>query len=85
MEIFDKVSTILSELSGIENISPELKLQSELGLDSLRMVTLLMMLEESFALTLDESDMNPYDLFNVSDVINLIQKYTGGEHNEKND
>lgn len=84
MEIFDKVSVILSELSGIETICREHELQDELGLDSLQMVTLLMMLEETFQIILDESDMNPFDLTNVCHVVDLVEKYVGGENNEKN-
>ena len=84
MEIFDKVCVILSELSGIETICLEHELQSDLGLDSLQMVTLLMMLEENFQITLDESDMNPFDLVNVWQVVDLVEKYAGGENNEEN-
>lgn len=85
MEIFDKVCVILSELSGIETICLEHELQSDLGLDSLQMVTLLMMLEENFQITLDESDMNPFDLVNVWQVVDLVEKYAGGEDNEENE
>ena len=85
MEIFDKVCVILSELSGIETICLEHELQSDLGLDSLQMVTLLMMLEENFQITLDESDMNPFDLANVWQVVDLVEKYAGGENNEENE
>ena len=85
MELFDKVCVILSELSGIETICLEHELQSDLGLDSLQMVTLLMMLEENFQITLDESDMNPFDLVNVWQVVDLVEKYAGGEDNEENE
>ena len=85
MEIFDKVCVILSELSGMETICLEHELQSDLGLDSLQMVTLLMMLEENFQITLDESDMNPFDLANVWQVVDLVEKYAGGENNEENE
>ena len=85
MEIFDKVTVILSELSGMETIFLEQELQSDLGLDSLQMVTLLMMLEENFQITLDESDMNPFDLVNVWQVVDLVEKYVGGENNEENE
>ena len=84
MELFDKVCVILSELSGIETICLEHELQSDLGLDSLQMVTLLMMLEENFQITLDESDMNPFDLINVQHIVDLVEKYAGGENNEEN-
>ena len=85
MEIFDKVCVILSELSGIETICLEHELQSDLGLDSIQMVTLLMMLEENFQITLDESDMNPFDLVNVWQVVDLVEKYVGGENNDENE
>ena len=85
MEFFDKVFVILSELSGIETICLEHELQSDLGLDSLQMVTLLMMLEENFQITLDESDMNPFDLVNVWQIVDLVKKYAGGENNEENE
>ena len=83
MEFFDKVCVILSELSGIETICLEHELQSDLGLDSLQMVTLLMLLEENFQIVLDESDMNPFDLINVRNVVGLVEKYVGGDGNEE--
>lgn len=85
MEIFNKVCVILSELSGIETICLEHELLSDLGLDSLQMVTLLMMLEENFQITLDETDMNPFDLVNVWQVVDLVEKYVGGENNDENE
>lgn len=85
MKFFDKICAILSELSGIETICLEHELQSDLGLDSLQMVTILMMLEENFRITLDESDMNPFDLVNVCQVVDLVEKYAGGENNEENE
>lgn len=83
METFDKVTIILSELSGMDNICLEHNLRSDLALDSLQMVTLLMMLEENFQIVLDESDMNPFDLITVWHVVNLVEKYIGGESNEE--
>ena len=84
MEIFNGVTTILSELSGRETPHPEQELQGELGLDSLQLVTLLVMLEDAFEIVLDESDMNPFDLTTVSQVVELVEKYLGGKKNEKN-
>lgn len=85
MEVFDKVCKILSELCGAESISPEQELQKDLGLDSLQMVTLLVLLEGSFDITLNEVDMNPFDLVCVQHVVNLIEKYLDGDKNEKED
>ena len=85
MAIFDKVSAILSELSGVGKICLENELQADLGLDSLQMITLLMMLEENFQITLEESDMNPFDLINVENIVDLVKKYVGDECDEKNE
>ena len=82
MKLFDKVSLILSELSGIETICSEHELKSDLGLDSLQMVTLLILLEENFEIILDESDMNPFGLIKVCHVVKLIEKYIGGDNND---
>lgn len=82
MELFCKIASVLSELSGIEEICLGQELQRDLGLDSLQMVTLLMMLEETFLIVLDESDMNPFDLIYVWNVVDLVEKYVGGDENE---
>ena len=83
MNIFNKVTVILSELSGMETICLKHELQNDLGLDSLQMVTLLIMLEENFQIVLDESDMNPFDLINVWHIVDLVEKYIGGDDSEK--
>lgn len=82
MNTYEKVSKILQELSGIEKIGLEDHLQNDLGLDSLDLVTLLVSIEDSFEIELDESDMNPYDFETVENVINIINKYIG-ENYEK--
>jgi acyl carrier protein len=81
MNIEEKVKAILSELSGEDTIDNATALQEELALDSLMMVTLLMEIEDTFAIELDESDMNPFDLETVQSVIDLVMKYCGGDKN----
>lgn len=78
--INDKVIEILAELSGTENISLENHLQNDLGLDSMLMVTLLLDIEEKFEIELNESDMNPFELNTVQDVVSLVEKYGGDEN-----
>ena len=80
MEIFEKISKILSELSGIEEIKPENDLKEDLALDSLSMITLLLEIEETFEIELDESDMNPLDLNTVEDAVKLTEKYLGDDY-----
>ena len=77
MDTAGKVTAILSELSGAGDIRPDARLQTDLGLDSLQMVTLLILLEDSFGITLDEADMNPFDLTTAEQVTALVRKYTG--------
>lgn len=73
----DKVIDILCELSGKETIEAKDTLLGDLGLDSLLMVTLLIEIEEAFEIELDESDMNPFELISVNDVVSLVSKYCG--------
>ena len=71
----EKVFDILKELSGSDKVTMKSKLQEDLGLDSLKMVTLLLELEDSFNIELEESDMNPFELKTAEDAVNLIKKY----------
>ena len=82
MKTLDKIIEILSELSGVKSINLNQNLKDDLGLDSLQMITLLIMLEENFNIVLDESDMNPFTLINVCSVVNLVKKYVGSEDGE---
>lgn len=74
MNIEKKVHKILHDMSSKEHFDNKDKLQ-DLGLDSLDMVTLLLEVEDTFGIVLDESDMNPYDLQTVEDIIHLVEKY----------
>ena len=85
MKIFDRVADLLSGLSGVREISPAQKLREDLGLDSFRMVSLLVSLEDTFRIVLEESDMNPFDLIQVWQVVRLAEKYTGGDSDEETD
>lgn len=71
----ERVIDIIKNISGENNICEQDALQNDIGLDSLGMVTLLMELEEMLAVQLDESDMNPFDLSTVADVVRLAKKY----------
>lgn len=77
MNVKEKVLSILTELSGSDEISESSSLLTDIHLDSLGMVTLLVELEDTFGITLDESDMNPFDLITAADVILLVEKYSG--------
>lgn len=84
MNVQKKVVEILMELSGLTKIKKTDRLMEELSLDSLAMVTLLVEAEDQFGIEFLESDMNPFDLRTVEDVIHLVEKYGGGSNGIKN-
>ena len=73
--IKEKVFEIIRNISEKEEIQETDSLESDVGLDSLKMVMLLIDIEENFDIELDESDMNPFDLQTVNDVIKLVERY----------
>lgn len=74
-EVEKQVAEVLEELclTKIEDTSKTLL--GDLAMDSLRMVMLLVTLEDTFEIELDESDMNPFALITVQNVIELVKKY----------
>ena len=79
-----QVIGILEELC-VEKITDlSVQLLSDLAMDSLRMVMLLVMIEDTFEIELDESDMNPYSLITVQDVIDLVLKYKAESGEQEN-
>ncbi len=82
MKMEERVFEIIKELSGREEIQETDNLQDDVALDSLGMVTLLMEIEECFEIELEESDMNPFDLTAVSDVLKLVERYVENEQEE---
>lgn len=70
-----RVVEMLEELSSEKISDTSSSLINDLAMDSLRMVMLLVMIEEVFEIELNESDMNPFELVTVQDVINLVAKY----------
>ena len=78
MNTVEKVREILRKISGVEDIAEDDRLQDGLSLDSLRMVVLLIGIEESFGIELDEADRDPFALTTVGDVVGMVMKYCGG-------
>lgn len=77
MCIEDAVQKILFNLCGEERICESASLRNDLALDSLAMVTLLIEIEDTFGIQLDESDMNPFALNTVKDIVEMVSKYSG--------
>lgn len=72
----EKVNEILKEKSFCDEIISELKLREDLGLDSLNMVELMVELEDKFNIEIEESDLDPAALQTVSQIYDLVEKYT---------
>ena len=79
-----QIIEILEDLCTEKIADTSLQLLSDLAMDSLCMVMLLVMIEEVFEIELDESDMNPFALLTVQDVINLVAKYKIESDGEEN-
>ena len=84
-EIEQKVLEVLEDLCMTKVEDTSKKLIGDLAMDSLRMVMLLVTLEEVFSIELDESDLNPFLLITVQDVIDLASKYTQSEEESVNE
>ena len=78
-EIKKQVIEIVEELCLMPIQDADVTLTGDLAMDSLRMVMLLVTLEDTFEIELDESDMNPFALITAQDVINLVMKYVSPE------
>ena len=78
-KIENEVLDLLSDLCGSEAVDTTQSLIEDLVFDSLRMVTLLIMIEDTFEIELDQSDMNPFLLITVQDVIDLAARYVKTE------
>ena len=71
--IFDKVKDIIAEELGIEpdTIKLESNLTDDLGADSLDAIELIMAVEESFDVEIDDSDATAIKL--VSDIVTYLE------------
>lgn len=78
-----QVMELLEELCLTPVTDRSLTLVGDLALDSLRMVMLLVTLEDTFEIELDESDMNPFALVTVQDVVALAEKYVSAKEDGK--
>ena len=85
MNTKEKVITVLTNLSGVTGITEKDSLTATLALDSLSLALMILELEDSLNVQFKEADMNPFDLINVWHVVNLVEKYAGGENNEENE
>ena len=71
-DIQDAIAQILKRDCGIkrETISPELRLQEDLGLDSMGLLNLALEVENHFQVYLEEAADNPPE--SIGDIVNLV-------------
>ena len=74
-EIEQRVIEIIEDLCVVPIKDISVSLVDDLALDSLRMVMLLIMMEEEFEIEFDETDLNPKNIVTVEDVIGLVSSY----------
>ena len=74
-EINKRVIDIIEDLSIMHVNDVSLSLVDDLALDSMKMVMLLIMIEEEFEIEFDETDLNPKNIITVEDVIELVLMY----------
>ena len=72
-----EVIKILTDISGTEKITHEQTLATDIGLNSLRAVEVVIAIEDTFGILLKQSDMNLYKLKTVGDLIALVETYLG--------
>lgn len=74
----DRVDRILMEMAFQDN-PPDItdSLKEDLGFDSLRMVELIVMIEDEFGITIGEDDLDPEKLNTVGNIYELVERYCG--------
>lgn len=73
--IKQNVNQILMELAPLDEITPQLSLRDDLGIDSLGLATLMFRVEEVFGITLETSHLDPERFVMVQDVYLLMEQY----------
>lgn len=84
-ELKNQVFEAIEDLCLIPAQSGEQTLMDDLHFDSLRLVMLLVTLEDTFDIELEESDMNPFALVTVNDVMALVEKYVATDTEDDGD
>ena len=74
-KLTQEVVTLINDICPTNVKENSNSLQNDLGMDSLGLIMLLTMIEDTFEIELDESDMDPFALRTVQDVIDLVAKY----------
>jgi len=72
----NKVLNIISELSVLSNSEIDLEDKfTDIGIDSLKIVELIIKLEEELNIKFDDGELDPSKLIAVKNVLELTEKY----------
>ena len=72
----DKVLNIISELSVLSENEINLEDKfADIGIDSLKMVELIISLEDGLNIKFDDGELNPNNLTSVKNIMELTEKY----------
>ena len=74
-DIFNNLKMVIGRqmnLFEIEDFNLNMKLKEDLGFDSLRIVGLIIDIEEDFNITFDVSDLDPNELITVENLVKLV-------------
>ena len=74
-KVEQQVNDVLRRYCWCDSPEREQRLKDDLGIDSLRLVEVLVALEEEFCVTLKEADLDPEAIQTVGDVYALMEKY----------
>ncbi len=77
-----KANDILMRM-GFLDAPPEesASLKDDLGIDSLRMVELIIEMEDAYGILIEESDLDPERLVTAGDIIKLAERYAMDREN----
>lgn len=75
-KVREKVNNVVLRMSITDELDLDDRLLKEdLGFDSLKMVELMLALEEDFEIEINESDLDPEKLTTVSELYSLMEMY----------
>lgn len=72
----ERIALVIGNLSPVDTeFRDDMSLKNDLGFDSLRLVELMVKLEESLQIEFDESDLDPGKLLTIADLDLLVCRY----------
>lgn len=72
------INSIITEKRFSDTIAADMKLNEDLGFDSLSLVELIVDLEDKFDIVIEESDLDPAQIRTVGQIYTLVDKYAEG-------